>query len=48
MDKRISSLRREFSNVKEESFNEDGDSWLEDRLKGDDLDSDDIISTNKR
>jgi hypothetical protein len=48
VNKRLSSLRREFSNVKEESFNEMEDDWIEDRLNADDPDLDNMIPVNRR
>jgi len=48
VDKRLSSLRREFNNVKEESFNKHEDNWIENRLNADDPDIDDIIHVNKK
>lgn len=48
VDKRLSSLRREFSNVKEESFNKHEDDWIENRLNADNPDIDDIIHVNKK
>lgn len=48
VNKRLSSLRREFSNVKEESFNKSEDDWIEDRLNADDPDLDNMIPVNRR
>jgi hypothetical protein len=45
VDRRISSLRREFNNVKQGSHNSTGD-WIEKRLE-DDSDEDDLIFTNR-
>ncbi|WP_424354386.1 hypothetical protein [Methanobacterium sp. MBAC-LM] len=47
-DERLSSLRREFNYVKEESFNEIEDDWLENRLNADDPDLEDLIHVNKK
>jgi len=47
-DERLSSLRREFNYVKEESFNEIEDDWLENRLNADDPDLEDLINVNKK
>ncbi|MEN6291655.1 MAG: hypothetical protein ABFC34_08670 [Methanobacterium sp.] len=47
-DERLSSLRREFNYVKEESFNEIEDDWLENRLNADDPDLEDLIYVNKK
>ena len=48
VNKRLSSLKREFSNVKEESFNKSEDDWIEDRLNADDPDLDNMIPVNRR
>lgn len=47
-EERLSSLRREFSYVKEESFNKIEDDWLENRLNADDPDLEDLVSVNKK
>ncbi len=47
-EERLSSLRREFNYVKEESFNEIEDDWLENRLNADDPDLEDLVSVNKK
>ena len=47
-DERLSSLRREFNYVKEESFNEVEDDWIKNRLDADDPDLEDLISVNKK
>lgn len=46
VNRRISSLRREFNNVKEESSNKNEYDWIKMRLDGDDPDLDDMIITN--
>ncbi|HEX3014613.1 MAG TPA: hypothetical protein VHO92_10170 [Methanobacterium sp.] len=43
---RLSSLRMEFDNVKEESFYEDD--WIKAKLNADDADLDDMIPENER
>lgn len=47
-NRRISSLRREFNNVKEESLSKSEDNWIEDRLNADDPDLDDFTFTNEK
>lgn len=46
MDRRVSSLRNEFSAVKQESYN-NRDNWIERKLD-DDSDEEDLIFTNRR
>ncbi len=48
VNRRISSLRREFNNVKAESFNESETNWIKDRLDEEDPDLEDMIPANKR
>lgn len=48
VNRRISSLRREFNTVKEESFNKSEYDWIEDRLNADDPDLDDITRTDEK
>ena len=47
-NKRISSLRREFNNVKEEGLSQNADNWIEDRLNEEDPDLEDMMPHNKR
>lgn len=47
-NERLSSLRREFNTVKEESFNKIEDDWIESRLSADDPDLDDINPAIKK
>ena len=48
MDKRASSLKREFSNVKEKSSYNESDNWIKNRLDDDYDNIDDLIITNKK
>lgn len=47
-DERLSSLKREFNTVKQESFNESEGDWIGDRLNDDDPDMEDMIPVSKR
>jgi len=48
VDRRISSLKTQFNNIKEESYNNDGGSWIQKELNGDSNEYDDLMSLKRK